>query len=282
MSFEGMDLDQLRGLAAQIDKDAQTLDGLVITMTSVVAELTLFWHGPTVAVFEQDWQTKYRPSLLAAYDTLTALHTHLVNNIDQQTSASAAEGGWTAERVVGDFENVLTGAGLVGLTTLLGGTPADGVLQGAGLISLPISAYHTADDAFHVDEDLIEGHYAKAANDYADWASDGLKTASGLMAAAPYIAAAVATKDPALLFSDDALAVADPELVAVAAPEAVAAVYLAGVDVKLLDQVANLDWKDTPNPFSGSNFQQDYMPVFESMGTGAFWVQAGKTLWGDL
>ena len=58
--------------------------------------------------------------------------------------------------------------------------------------------------------------------------------------------------------------------------------YLAGVDLKLADQVANLDWKDTPNPFSGSNFQQYYVPEFESMGTGAFWEQAGKTLWGDM
>jgi uncharacterized protein YukE len=103
MSFEGMDADELRGLAAQINTDAQTLSGLVATMTGVLAELTLFWQGPMVAVFEQDWQAKYRPSLLAAYDTLAGLHTHLVSNIDQQTSASAAEGGWTVGRVVNDL-----------------------------------------------------------------------------------------------------------------------------------------------------------------------------------
>ena len=50
--------------------------------------------------------------------------------------------------------------------------------------------------------------------------------------------------------------------------------YGAGVDVKLLDQVANLDWKDTPSPFSGSSFRQDYLPVFESMGTSAYWEKA--------
>jgi uncharacterized protein YukE len=258
MSFEGMDADQLRTLAAQIDKDAQTLSGLVTTMTGVVAELTLFWRGPMVAVFDQDWQTKYRPSLLAAQDTLTALHTHLVNNIDQQTSASAADSGWTAERVVGDFENVLTGTGLVGLTGLLAGTPIGDVFDGLGIVSIPIDAYHTADDQFHVDEDLVQGHYVQAANDYADETSDGLKTLSDVIAADPEI-------------------VANPDADAV-----IATAYLAGVDVKLADQVANLDWKDTPNPFSGSNFQQDYVPVFESMKTGAYWEQAGQVLWGDM
>ena len=258
MSFEGMDVDQLQGLAKQIDADAQTLDNLVNTLTGVVSTLTHLWNGPVATTFEQGWQSKNRPALLTASNTLRDLHTHLVSNISQQTSASAAEGGWTAERVVGDFENVLTGAGLVSLTHVLDATPVKGVLDGAGLIALPISAYHMADDELHVDEDLIQGHYVQAVNDYADETSDGLKTLSGAIAADPELAA-----DPAV-------------------DGVVAATYLAGVDVKLLDQVANLDWKDTPNPFSGSNFQQDYVPVLKSMGTGAFWEQAGQTLWGDM
>jgi uncharacterized protein YukE len=286
MSFEGMDVDQLQGLAKQIESDAQVLYNLVTDLTGAVGGLTLLWHGPMAATFEQDWQSKNRPALLAAYNTLRDLHAHLVSNISQQTSASAAEGGWTAERVIGDFENLLTGAGLVGLTPLLHGTPVEGLLTGAGLISLPISAYHTADDAFHVDEDLVQGHYVKAANDVTDEISDGLKTASGIISAAPLIAATPFLADAPFiadspLLADGLLVAADPEAAAAVAVVA-ATVYVAGVDVKLLDQVANLDWKDTPNPFSGSNFQQDYVPVFESMGTGAFWEQAGKTLWKDL
>jgi uncharacterized protein YukE len=259
MSFEGMDVDRLQGLAKQIESDAQVLYNLVTDLTGVAGGLTLLWQGPMAATFEQDWQSKNRPALLAAYNILTALHTHLVNNISQQTSASAAEGGWTAERVVGDFENVLTGIGLVGLTTLLNDVPVvGGVIDGAGLISLPISAYHTVDDQLHVDEDLAQGHYVMAANDFSDEMSDSLQTASGVIAA-----------DPDL--------VADPYV-----DGTVAALYLASVDTKLLDQVANLDWKDTPNPISGSNFEQYYLPQFESMGTGAYWEQAGKTLWGDM
>jgi len=251
MSFEGMDADELRGLATQINTDAQTLSGLVTNMTGVVARLTLFWHGPMVAVFEQDWQTKYRPSLLAAYDTLTALHTHLVNNIGQQASASAADGGWTAERVVGDFENVLTGAGLAAFAVsaipdateagkILASSHVGTVLDGTGYVGMAIGAYQTGHEAFDTGEELAQGHDVAAANDLTEGVADGLQTY----------------------------------------PSPVT--FLLGTDVKLADQVANLDWKDTPNPFSGSNFQQDYVPVFESMGTGAFWEQAGQTLWGDM
>lgn len=254
MSFEGMDVEQLQGLAKQIDSDAQALDKLVITLTGVVGTLTLLWNGPVAATFEQDWQSKNRPALLAAYNTLRDLHTHLVSNISQQTSASAAEGGWTAERVVGDFENVLKVEGLVSLalsgTTLLEGTPIGYVFGGMDEISLGIDAYHTGGDAFHVGEDLAQGHYVAAANDFTYGVADGLNTTGDVV-------------------GDD-----DPLLGA--------AFHLAGVDLKLADQVANLDWKDTPNPLNASEFQQDWVPVLKSMGTGAFWKQAGETIWGDM
>ena len=250
MSFEGMDVDQLQGLAKQIDADAQTLDNLVNTLTGVVSTLTHLWNGPVAATFEQDWQSKNRPALLAAYNTLRDLHTHLVSNISQQTSASAAEGGWTAERAVGDFENVLTGAGLVSMTKLLDGTRVGGVLDGLGYVGTAVGVYQTEHAMLDTGEDLGRGQYVAAANDYTNGVADGLETSGGVV------------------FDED--------------PVLGAALIVGGVDLKLADQVANLDWKDTPNPLSGSNFQQDYVPVLKSMGTGAYWEQAGKTLWGDM
>jgi hypothetical protein len=250
MPFEGMDADQLRGLAAQINTDAQTLSGLVTTMTGVVAELTLFWQGPMVAVFEQDWQTKHRPSLLAAHDTLTGLHTHLVSNIDQQASASAAEGGWTAERIVGDAENLIKGAGYLDMTGLLAGVPVvGGVLHGLSNVGTAVGAYQTGHEMFDTGEDLGQGHYVAAANDFTNGAADGLETVGGQ----------VFDRNP---------------LVG-------GALILGGIDLKLADQVANLDWKDTPNPFNATQFQQDWVPVLKSMGTGAFWWQGVKTIYGD-
>jgi len=96
MSFEGMDVDQLTALAKQVDADAQALHSLVTGLTGIVGTLNFFWQGPMVAAFEQDWQSKNRPALLAAYNTLTDLHAHLVSNINQQTAASAADSGWAA------------------------------------------------------------------------------------------------------------------------------------------------------------------------------------------
>jgi uncharacterized protein YukE len=249
MPFEGMDADQLRSLAAQIDTDAQTLSGLLTTMTGVVAELTLFWRGPMVAVFEQDWQAKYRPSLLAASDTLTALHKHLVSNISQQTSASEADGGWTAERIVGDAENVLTAAGLVGMTPLFTGTLLGDGLDGLGPVGDVVGEYQTGHEAIDAGEELAQDHYAAAANDFADAAGDGLETAGGEV------------------FESD--------------PVVGAELFGAGFAVKLIDEDVNLaasiDWTDAPNPFSGSNFQQYYLSSIESKET---WEQVGKMLWG--
>ncbi len=93
MSFEGMDVDQLQGLAKQINADAQALSNLVTTLTAVAARLTDLWHGPLAAAFEQDWQSELSPSLQAATRTLMDLHTHLPNNINAQVSASAADAG---------------------------------------------------------------------------------------------------------------------------------------------------------------------------------------------
>jgi uncharacterized protein YukE len=257
MSFEGMDVDQLQGLAKRIDSDAQALYNLMTNLNGVIGGLTFLWNGPVAATFEQDWESRNRPAILAAYNTLTNLHTHLVNNINQQSSASAADGGgWTAERVVGDFENTLTALGLVGMpVSMFSGTSkilgvTDTGLTGVGYIGTAIDSYHAEQDEYQFDTNLAAGQYGKAANNLVLGMSDELKAVSG----------PAAEKDP---------------LVG-------AALYGAGVDLKLADEVANLDWKDTPSPFSGSNFEQDYVPVLQSMGTGAYWEQAGKTLWGAL
>jgi WXG100 family type VII secretion target len=91
MSFEGMNIDQMQALAKQIDADAQALYNLVNNLNGILAGLVFTWNGPTAAAFEQEWQHKNRPALLSAYTILTNLHKHLVDNINQQTSASAAD-----------------------------------------------------------------------------------------------------------------------------------------------------------------------------------------------
>jgi uncharacterized protein YukE len=284
MSFDGMDVDQLQGLAKQVGSDAQALYNLVTSLNGVIGGLTFLWNGPVAATFEQDWQSKNRPALLAAHNTLTSLHAHLVTNINQQVSASAAEGGWTAERVVGDFENTLTAIGLVGIPIGLISELGEAPKEVTGWKQ--VLSYATDDHLFSLSPDGVGWVKSTASFLEKSHVDDGLK-ALGLVGSA--IGAYHVIEDSYHAeqdFSDGNYVGAANEFAdgvsdgLKAYPSPVT--YLAGVDVKLLDQVANLDWKDTPNPFSGSNFSQYYWPEVQSMGTGAFWEQAGKTLWGDL
>jgi uncharacterized protein YukE len=256
MSFEGMNVDQMQGLAKQIDADAQALYNLVNSLNGILAGLIFTWNGPTAAAFEQEWQHKNRPALLSAYTILTNLHKHLVDNINQQTSASAAEGGWTAERIVGDFENTVTALGLVGIpvsflaeTSKVMGVANTG-LTGVGYVGAAIDQYHVQEDEEHLVTDLVAGHYVASANDLALGVSDELKAVS----------VPVGEKAPLLGVT----------------------IYAAGVDVKLLDEVANLDWASLPNPLTGDNWNTIYGPEFASMLTPAYWDQVGQTLWGAL
>lgn len=287
MSLEGMDVDELRVLAGQLDMDVQALNRLVGTVNGLAGRLPAFWHGPAASAFEADWTSKYRPGLLAAVSTLMGLHAHLVANIDQQASASGADDGWAAG-LFGKVEDGLTIVGAVGLPLgiigelgslpedlsgasrlskawsyatddhLFGLSPVDvgwvkstaGFLESshiddglkvAGLAGSAIGVYHVMQDSYRASEDLNDGNYVGAANEFTEGVADGLQ----------------------------------------AYPSPVS--YLAGVDLKLLDQVANLDWKDTPSPFSGSNFQQYYVPALQSeFCTTAGLKEAGKTLWGDM
>ena len=60
------------------------------------------------------------------------------------------------------------------------------------------------------------------------------------------------------------------------------ATYFAGVDLTLLHKIANLNWTDTPNPLSASQFMQYYWPELKQMGTGAYWEQAAEVYWSAM
>jgi uncharacterized protein YukE len=299
MPIEGMDVDQLQGLARQIDSDAQTLSRVMAAITGVAGQLVLLWRGAVADAFEQDWRSRSRPALQTAYNTLTDLHTHLVNNINQQTSASAADGGWTLDRITGDAGNVLTAVGLAGIAL----SAVQAVGKDAGLIAKhePLEPDDPSLLAFlkgdQTVSDVVRSPGMKWLYDSSDVRTAGEVLTSGPVDKALKVVGVAGIAVGTVKTLDDAYHAADAldqDHYAAAANYFVDGVadglktvpnpviYLAGVDVSLLHQVATLDWKDTPNPFSGSNFSQDYVPVLKSMGTGAFWEQAGKTLWGDM
>jgi uncharacterized protein YukE len=290
MSFEGMDVEQLQGLAKQIDSDAQALDKLVITLTGVVGTLTLLWNGPMAATFEQDWQSKNRPALLAAYDILTTLHTHLVNNISQQTSASAAEGGWTAGRVINDLAtNGPTAVGAVGFGLSVISELGERKITPLTKANLWEKGwtYATEDRLFRLPSVNV-GWIKTTAKFVADHPvlDDGLKVV-GIAGSAVKAFDAV---DDLYDAGDDLYhghyAAATYEAVEGAAnglqayPSPVT--ELAGVGLKLADQVAKQELQGTPAPVSGSNFPQNYVPSLSAtFTTRAGAEQAVKVLWAD-
>jgi uncharacterized protein YukE len=245
MSFEGMDVDQLQGLAKQINADARALSDLVTTLTAVAARLTVLWHGPLAAAFEQDWQSKLSPSLQAATGTLTDLHTHLQNNINAQISASAADagpGGGTGAilpAVVAGAGAIWTGAQLVGqftspvdtVASLIPGASDDlPVLGATGDFDTGMAMVTAGIDGAKAGDALANHQYAAAGGDLVDGTADALKAGG--------------PEDPVP--------------------------YLAGVTLELgkedYDLAGQIDWSQgVPNPLTGSNFSTIYAPALEAV-----------------
>lgn len=262
MNLEGMDVDQVDSLARRMDTHTRTLESIAAVLGGVAAELSQLWRGPAAATFQHDCETLHRPAITAAAAAISDMHQHLVANLAQQVRASAADGGsagpvtaiglgsgggsWTLDRAWNDLGNATTIYGAVTLpfaiAEMVGKSgPLFDVLDkvndkvdGVGIV---VGGVKVVDDAWQASNQLDEGHYAAASNEFVDGVSDGLKAVPGPLAPVT---------------------------------------YLAGVDLTLLHKIVNLDWKDTPNPLSASNFRQYYVPEFEQMGTGAFWEQAAK------
>jgi uncharacterized protein YukE len=249
MSFEGMDVDQLQGLAKQVNADAQALSDLVTTLTAVAARLTVLWHGPLAAAFEQDWQSKLSPSLQAATRTLTDLHTHLVNNINAQASASAADAGPGAGTSTGTgaiFPAVVVGAGVIWNGAQLAGqftSPVDTVaslipgasddlpvLGATGDFDTGMAMVTAGVDGAKAGDALANHQYAAAGGDLVDGTADALKAGG----------------------PDDPVP------------------YLAGVALELgkedYDLAGQIDWSQgVPNPLAGSNFSTIYAPALAAV-----------------
>ena len=274
MNLEGMDVDQVDSLARHIDTHARTLESIAAVLGGLAAELSHLWRGPAAATFQHDCETRHRPAITAAASAVSEMHHHLIANLAEQRRASAAGGagglsaiglgsggggagpggggggggGWTADRAWKDLENATKIYGAVtlpfGIMELAGKSgPLFDVLDKVGYVGTAVGAVGTVDDAWKASNELDGGHYAAAANDFADGVADGLKAVPGPLAPVT---------------------------------------YLAGVDLTLLHKVANLDWKDTPNPLSWSNFKQYYAPEFGQMVTPGFWGQAAKVYWSAM
>lgn len=254
MSLEGLDPDKLLNLAKQVNAQAQTLNGIINSMNGVAGSLPAYWRGHEATEWVQSWDSGFRPALTSAYDLLTGLHTKLVDNINQQNAASAADPGWTASGTSGGtggvtgaviFSGLLSAGGVIWtgaqqvekvtspidtVASLVPGSDDVPVLGATGDFDTGMGMVTEGIDGAKAGDALANHQYAAAGGDLVDG------TATALKAGGP--------DDPVL--------------------------YLTGVTLVIgkedYDLAGQIDWSQgLPNPLSGDNWSSIYAPALEAV-----------------
>jgi hypothetical protein len=86
-TFYGIDTQQTRGSARQMDTNAEEL-GSMVSGISALLESTL-WLGPGAQRFKSDWDGSMRPQMEQASDSLRANAAEMNRRADMQDAASA-------------------------------------------------------------------------------------------------------------------------------------------------------------------------------------------------
>ena len=281
MSLEGMDVDQVQVLAQSLAENSQALGRITAMLAMLTAELGQSWQGPACEIFQQQWHAAYQPALTSAASALADLHAHVVANLDQQVQASAAStaggvsmgGGAGLGGLLGGLAGGVAGVwglaqkidGYVSLATtpferlkqldaettrlrfenspilkwlndspgverideIMSNAGLDKVLDKVDLVGTGLSYVAIGASSVAALHDLADHHYGDATGEIIDGTETGLKNSD----------------DPVL--------------------------YLAGFDLSLLQKDYELgrqiQWSGIPSPFSLSNFENDYIPVFKSL-----------------
>ena len=86
MSFTGMDIGQVRQLAAQFEQKAGEIDQIAAQLTSALGSAS--WVGPDRQKFEGDWNGQCRAQLRNVCETLREASRLANQNASQQEQAS--------------------------------------------------------------------------------------------------------------------------------------------------------------------------------------------------
>jgi hypothetical protein len=298
LAFEGMDVDQAQGLARQLEQHAQALAQVSAVTATLAAELALYWRGPAATAFQHEWEGRHRPALSATAHALSDMHARLTANIrDQQlasaattadgadssaagsgTSGSGAAGGgtWTVQRIVTDISEGKTPVDkLVDLMDASKHVP----VAGHSWNQIKDAASHQGfwdHNRLHVMYALHDSSHVQQAREIlGKWHVPGGLAVGGAILSGISLGQDLdkthqdaATGDYGAVVGDTVDTAADA-LKAYPGPGS-QVTWLAGGDIALLkadyDLAGQIDWKEgVPNPFSGSNFRDDYLPTFKSL-----------------
>lgn len=288
MSLEGMDVDQVQQLAQCLSENAQTLSRINAMLATLSAELGHYWQGPSSAAFQQQWAAQYRPALSNAAAALSDLHAHVIANLEQQVQASAAGTGAGSAGLAGPAAPA-SGLTLGGILGALGG----GIAGTWGIASKIEGYVSLATTPFERLEQLSDESTLLRFEDspILNWLNDNphvqeldeLMSKAGLAdvldkvdkvgTAMSYLAIGTAAAASVHDLADHQYGNAFGQVIDGTAAglknskDPVA--YLAGFDLSLLQKDYELgrqiQWSGIPSPFSVSNFENDYIPAFESL-----------------
>ena len=88
MAFEGMDVDEVRSLAGQLQTQAQNITQVVSSIDSIISSMENVWKGKDATDFLSWWQTQHKPHLNHAEEAIMGLHQSALNNAAAQDQAS--------------------------------------------------------------------------------------------------------------------------------------------------------------------------------------------------
>jgi uncharacterized protein YukE len=87
MALEGMDLEAVQPVIAQLGNAVNELQTLMSTTNSAYSTIESSWAGNDANQFHSQWPS-FVQALNQAHSDLTQLHTHLQTNFNAQQTAS--------------------------------------------------------------------------------------------------------------------------------------------------------------------------------------------------
>ncbi len=84
----GMDVDVVRQLAQQLDRQATALEGTAQAVDRIVSQLRSVWRGTDAETFQGWWVHQHRPALTGCGEAIHGLSQSALNNATEQEGAS--------------------------------------------------------------------------------------------------------------------------------------------------------------------------------------------------
>jgi WXG100 family type VII secretion target len=90
MAMVGMDVEQIRGVASQLQAQSEQINSVISTIESLISSsIGSSWVGTDATQFQDWWNSQHRPALQSAQEAIAGLGQSALNNADQQEQVSA-------------------------------------------------------------------------------------------------------------------------------------------------------------------------------------------------